>query len=768
MLTFSALPHSLVLKAHSPSAEFTIDDRLSTKYGAFGLAVDTLEPPVTAAADVATPALHPPAPRVWPAATVASLVTVLVWGAAFAIRLATVPATWWQWRDDAVITLSHSMNWVEFGTFGVSAGDRSEGFSSPLHGLVAAMLYAVAPLGYESTTLVLLAVSVTVSAVAAAVSVFAAARSTGMAPRRAATASALLAGGAGIVVASSWSSVGWIASGMENALVVACALGSTALALTIRGRFWGVAALIVMLTALGVSRVEFVAMSGPAVLAAAWVVSGRVSSHRRLLSALIIGIPVVVWAGIHATRWIYFGSLYPTSALAQDKSVTWVTFAWLALAGALWLLLSAAATTTRGLTALRAMPWAIVALATSVLAVDGLWNSVVVTSSRLVTLLALGAGASWLVLARVVSQRVWRADALFAALALIPIVQYLAMGPARMDSMRVLFLAVPVLALWCAAGLAVLLPKRWAGEIRVPLVSETVAVTSRSAQVLAGAALSLGLVASVAAPVAALTGDATGKLGWDISPASMLDGVNDFTELKLPAGALPIGANPDLGKVSFAKSAQIVDLGWLGEPLLARLNEQRIDLRDVYLARVLRPDVMQTQGPWSCEYGQWLISGDFSTDYAIVSSQPNYDPKFDQCPYEGRLSVWHRRDSAELELTALISASANPALVVREALDECRIEPTGAVGDPFRCAPVLRSVWRLTPALQESGKFDEVVAEFRRSPTAALDQLLLTRPSGWGQQAFDEFTAAADAFIADEPTAWESWGLQPPPTDAQR
>lgn len=756
------------------SAETTIDDRFSTRYGAFGLAVDTLEPPEAVTPVVSAHTEKRP-PRVWWAVGIASLLTSVVWLAAFAVRLSTIPGTWWQWRDDAVITLSHSLNWVQFGSVGVSAGDRSEGFSSPLQGLVAAVLYAVAPMGYQSTTMLLLALSLAASATAACVAVYAAARHAGMAPRRAATAGMVLASAAGIIVATSWSSMGWIASGMENGLVVACALGSAALALTIKGRPWGVLALIVLLTALGVARVEFVAMTGPVLLAAAWVVSERVPSHRRQLSALIIGVPLVVWGAVHATRWIYFGSIYPTSALAQDKSVNWVTFAWLFGLAVLWLLMAAAATTTRSSTALRAAPWGVTALASSALAVDGMWNSGTVVSPRLNALLLLGAAASWLVFARVVSRRVWRGDALFAALAVIPIAQYLAMGPARMDSMRVLFVAVPLLAVWCAAGLAVLTPKRWVGSLELPAEAPSSAVagqliarrsvSSRSATAVAAAALSLGLAAAVAAPVAALTSDPVGKLGWDISPASMLDGVADFTELKLPEGALPIGANPDLGKVSFAKTAQIVDLGWLGEPLLARLNERRRDLRDVYLAHVMRPDVIQTQGPWSCEYAGWIMSADFTNDYAIVSSQPNYEPAFDQCAYEGRVSVWHRRDSAEIELTNQIAASASPALVVREALQECSAEPVGQVGDPFRCAPVFRSVWRMGPALDQAGKFDEVVAEFQLSPSAELDRLLLTRPAGWGEQAFAWFTSAADAYTAAEPSAWESWGLQPPVSD---
>ena len=57
-------------------------------------------------------------------------------GAGFATvvltRLWSVDEYWWVARDDAVITLSHAKNAADFGSIGVSPGDRVEGFSSPL------------------------------------------------------------------------------------------------------------------------------------------------------------------------------------------------------------------------------------------------------------------------------------------------------------------------------------------------------------------------------------------------------------------------------------------------------------------------------------------------------------------------------------------------------------------------------------------------------------------------------------------------------------
>ncbi|HEX9368396.1 MAG TPA: hypothetical protein VF921_17325, partial [Vicinamibacterales bacterium] len=65
---------------------------------------------------------------------------------AFHHKAAEVPPANYADRDDAVITLSHARNLVEYGFIGVSpSGERVEGFSAPLQFWIATATYAVSP-----------------------------------------------------------------------------------------------------------------------------------------------------------------------------------------------------------------------------------------------------------------------------------------------------------------------------------------------------------------------------------------------------------------------------------------------------------------------------------------------------------------------------------------------------------------------------------------------------------------------------------------------
>src|SRR5439155_20499196 len=52
-------------------------------------------------------------------------------------------------RDDGVITLSHARNLIDYGFIGVNpSGECVEGFSSPLHFAIFAVVYAITGSGY--------------------------------------------------------------------------------------------------------------------------------------------------------------------------------------------------------------------------------------------------------------------------------------------------------------------------------------------------------------------------------------------------------------------------------------------------------------------------------------------------------------------------------------------------------------------------------------------------------------------------------------------
>ncbi|MEY4575806.1 MAG: hypothetical protein RL701_509, partial [Pseudomonadota bacterium] len=83
----------------------------------------------------------------WPLTTCAAgLACVLIFQ-----RFAPLPKAALSYRDDAVITLSHAKNLVEYGAIGVdAAGARVEGFSAPLQFWIFAVVYAVTRCGYPA------------------------------------------------------------------------------------------------------------------------------------------------------------------------------------------------------------------------------------------------------------------------------------------------------------------------------------------------------------------------------------------------------------------------------------------------------------------------------------------------------------------------------------------------------------------------------------------------------------------------------------------
>ncbi|MFI0433886.1 MAG: hypothetical protein ACH36H_12195 [Candidatus Nanopelagicales bacterium] len=65
----------------------------------------------------------------------------------------------------------------------------------------------------------------------------------------------------------------------------------------------------------------------------------------------------------------------------------------------------------------------------------------------------------------------------------------------------------------------------------------------------------------LAIPVLVLSLDPVAMLGWEIDAAPTLDGIDSFGA-QLPAGTLPLSANPDPGRVAFAKTNLVIDTGW--------------------------------------------------------------------------------------------------------------------------------------------------------------------------------------------------------------
>ena len=667
-----------------------------------------------------------------------------VWILLFGLRLRRVPVSWWRWRDDAVITLSAALNLARFGSIGPSpGGGRVEDFSSPLQFLLASTVFSVRATSYQSFLDCSVAIALAVSGGFTASLLYATFERAPKPPRHALTAAIVLTTLTASSILVSWTATGWLVSGMENSLILL--LGATIAYLAVRGssRTRYVVVFAVALAAFGATRTEFPLFMGPLLAAASYLTWQNTTPVRRRGALLVVvGIPVTFWGVLVLAGYAYFGHLLPNTAIVEGKSfgpldllllgvlsVGAVGFALVGVLGVLGPTVKRWTWISVGL--LSVLAFAVLAARSDAPAsptVDGYRDLLVVpvlTGVLAFTMLRLTRH----------STGVWTPDLAFTGLVFIPFAQFALMGHARLDPYRILSLSVPFVSMWVAATLARLMsvsrqrdgvPERW----------------SRSAQ--ARTTVGIGVLVCVGLAWAG-TGYPARTLCCDISPVDggretqILDAANSLQKTELGGRALPIVANPDLGKISYAKEAIIEDLGWLGDPLLARIQLSRPDLIDVYLNDIADPDVVATHASWSCIYASWIRSPQFRATYAVVDSWEG-DSIEAACPLDGRSTIWQRSSPAgEYRLTRSISESSRPAAVVAAAISSCR----RASGGVFRCEYVRRAVLRNAQLLIDRDRLDPVLTALRASPSADVDVPLISQEPGWDTAAFAAFVRLA-------------------------
>jgi hypothetical protein len=712
------------------------------------IAVDESNEDVRAAADVLSPvatgAQHP----VRFLTGVVASAGAISWLVLFQLRLSRLPKQWWFARDDAVITLSHAKNLAEFGTIGVSPGDRVEGFSSPLHFIVATVVFRIVPMGYEMFCTLFLGTTVGAIGALVALCVFFECTTDGTSSRRSAVLAISLSVIAAVATLSTWTASGWMASGMENPLVIAASLSVAAFALSPSSSRLNALGAVVAVSALGIARVEFAAFILPLVIAVSIVQAKKAPVLRRRLVFLVTLLsPLVVLAGVHLARRLYFGAWLPNTAIVQgrahgaDQAILLVC-----LSGALVALIAHAALESSDWQRHRSLlSWvrstAMIASVTffgiaAWMTVNGRSKGSLAQALALPGLLVLGATLTvlWRLAVSLDGSR-WMANLVFAGLVVVPVGQFVVMGPARLEKFRVVSMAIPILAAWAAVSAARLVRLAWPAHPGAP-------ESRHAGWMLVPVAVLLG------AALAWTRGqDPPRVLPFEVGGSSAALAVSDGVRAQELAGeGLPIVANPDLGKLSFAKRSLVVDLGLIGDPLLTEVSINRPDLVVTYLNEVAAPDVVELHGYWACRYTTWVNSPRFQAGWRLSDDRwlaaPSVNPR---CALGGRPQIWQRSDgSQEFALTRDVARSDRPGDVIRTALDACRDEP----GSAFRCSYVRRAVQRNVMVLKDRGHLADAVAALRESPSGPLDQRLVARGPNWAAESFREFTRLAERSLA--------------------
>ncbi len=186
----------------------------------------------------------------------------------------------------------------------------------------------------------------------------------------------------------------------------------------------------------------------------------------------------------------------------------------------------------------------------------------------------------------------------------------------------------------------------------------------------------------------------------------------------------PTIANADLGAMSWYKDFNIIDLGYLGSPVLSRIQGNRLLTND-YLLTVAAPDIIELHGLWSCVYSHLFEDSRFYEIYEPLREdrEPWLDEHCAHAPNARkglyvRKAIIRNSESPERRLIEQLRGDVSIDHLQRE-LDHCVKSQT------WSCLYVTRTAYRFLPEFRARGLQDGVVQLFNSSPSALYDQALL-------------------------------------------
>jgi len=627
-------------------------------------------------------------------------------------RITTTPSNFWQYRDDSVIHLSHAKNFALYGSVGLSPGDRTEAMSSPLNYLISQVWFLASPnMSYKTyldsyNIFVLVFFSLTFT-----FCVLEVLRKMNKSDQSLYWITSFLPLA---MVLASWTTFGWMISGMENALSASLILLLLGLSLNPQeSRVRLVGFLIILL---GIARIEFAVLLLPFFSGILCFLRGSKASIIRL--ALDLSPVFLIWGLIHGARYLYFGELSPNTAQALGKSANLSMAVYLVTQ---FFLLSRVFGMAKSLNSRTGYIVGTIHFGSFVLIVHsnlGRSNFHVVPSlvvSTLVLLVALTAYSRF---------RLTLTMQMIVLVLIGQLNEYFLFGPARLSEFRIVAIFVPALLV-----------------LSLKLIFEILEDAN-----FARKELTL-LVALPLIPLAFLVltkADPVRNLCCKISPSEnlIIREVNGFLrDNSLSQTAKPISASPDLGKVSFTKKAIIVDLGLIGDPMLGDLTIKNPGKVANFLNDFVAPDIVESHGFWSCRYSDFLESEEFKKNYrlsyeGVVSTEFNSPPQMN-CPFAGKYIIWTRiLPEVESNFARKLNSNSNalfPKIIEKEVM-KCSQKNS----ELKRCQYVYRGVLREIERVHRSGISTLIFESLKQSPTFKVDRIRLEKRSNWAQTAEKE------------------------------
>jgi len=632
---------------------------------------------------------------------------ICLWMISSLLFLRTIPKSWWQYRDDSVIHLSETLNLVRYGSVGLSPGGRVESMSSPLNFLISIppfllnndLTFTKYLDFYIPITLGILGISIT----------YTLNKISNLFNHRLST-KLLFQTLLYVLIISTWTTFGWMISGMENILVASLLVYLIGLLIN---PVINLKLVIVTLIFLGISRIEM-----PLLLIPILILIMRFKDLSLSGKIKLIFIPFSVWFIFHIVRFAYYGEIFPNTATALGKKFS--IFSLLIILSQILIIFFKYFLQNKSNLYYLLLKWIFLpTLAISSISMIRINNYDTLYRYALVLFLILA-----FIILYVFS---YSKNELFSVnlglfITLIPLNHFIMFGPARLSAFRIVSAFVVPMCLtyfWIIQKNNLfnfnLQKFRWVFIFSV-------------------------------IPIAILINrfDAERDLCCNISPSDniILSNSNQIFSSSLSKNPLPIVANPDLGKVSFSKKIVNVDLGLIGDPFLSKLvkNEERFSID--YLIDYISPDIIELHGHWLCAYSSLVTDSRFKDNWEIawsgdVSTEFN-TPAEISCPRNGAYTIWKKIIPVnEIELTEYIANNSSVVFSerIKTEISKCIV----ASSEMHRCQYITRSILRNRVKLLGNGNLESTLNLMQSSPTYDFDYLRLAEPRAWSAKAYKVF-----------------------------
>ncbi|MEK8016964.1 MAG: hypothetical protein VSS75_008865, partial [Candidatus Parabeggiatoa sp.] len=209
-------------------------------------------------------------------------------------------------------------------------------------------------------------------------------------------------------------------------------------------------------------------------------------------------------------------------------------------------------------------------------------------------------------------------------------------------------------------------------------------------------------------------------LGWETNwfNQNRKEFVRAAEKEKLP---FPTISNPDLGVMSWHKQFNIVDLGMLGTPIMAKLQNDPAIAN--YFFEFAAPDLIESHGGWSCRYYNSLF-----TDTRFRKRYVPIREKMGSLSYCGDkklpYGIWIRKD-------ILKNSNSNERKLINELEKNLSIDRLAQelkycqTTQDSNCVYVSRTAYRFLPEFRNHNEIERLNKIFEKSRTKNYDLYLI-------------------------------------------